>query len=415
MPHIICQHYYKIAHIGRGANAHVYKVKHVELGYIRALKVLNDYIENKEEKLYQSFLSECKTLLAIGNGGHPNIVRIYGPNLIDNHAVVEMDYIKGCTLDSYLRKNKFMPYHEVKTFMTDIVGAMAYSHYDIYGFLMDPEEDKLELDPQDGSKYIITPAKEAKLVEKYRVIHNDLHTNNVMRRDYDGRYVLLDFGLAVQNGECVRSSHMDDGSPEYKAPEKAEFGTVTTRGDVYSLGIMLYEVLAGRPPFVLSLGKNGKVSQGAIYTIFHQHKETIPQPILPLRKAAFEEAHPGISYTRDYPDWLDDVIMKCLEKNPDDRYADAKELFDEINSHLADSDSLEINRLKEENKRLTQQCVELKSQLTQLQERKTKRQTMTDDGFFDGPAKKSPKSSKPTGTAQKKTKGINPQQEEFNF
>ena len=97
--------YIKLAHTGKGANAHVYKVRHANLGYVRAIKVLNDYIENKEDKVYKSFLNECRTLLKIDNGCHPNIVRIYNPDLIDNHAVVEMDYVQGVTLDSYIKQH----------------------------------------------------------------------------------------------------------------------------------------------------------------------------------------------------------------------------------------------------------------------------------------------------------------------
>ena len=70
---IFYKNYLKLEHIGRGANAHVYKVKHAKLGHIRAIKILNDYIEDENDSSYQSFLKECKTLLKIGNGNHPNI------------------------------------------------------------------------------------------------------------------------------------------------------------------------------------------------------------------------------------------------------------------------------------------------------------------------------------------------------
>ena len=341
--------YIKLAHIGKGANAHVYQVKHAELGYIRAIKTLNDYIESKSDRAYQSFLKECKTLLAIGNGAHPNIVRIYGPDLIDNHAIVEMDYIQGTTLDSYIKEKGFMDFDEVKTFIHDIVGALAYTHHDIYKFLMNPEEDDLEIDPNDGKKFLISPEKEAELVKKYGIAHNDLHSNNVMRRDYDGSFVLLDFGLAVQDGKCVKSSRMGDGSPEYQAPEKFDSEAVDPRSDVYSLGVLMYELLAGRVPFELEVDSDGRTSQRSINNVLNQHLSATPQPILPLRKEAFEKAHPGMVYERDYPQWLDEIIMKCLAKKPEDRFANAKDLLDAFNTHLKNEkpDSRELSDLKE--------------------------------------------------------------------
>ena len=329
--------YIKLAHIGKGANAHVYKVRHAELGYIRAIKILNDYIEGKDERTYQSFLKECKTLLAIGNGAHPNIVRIYGPDLIENHAIVEMDYVQGITLDSYIKYKGFLDYEEVKIFIHDIVGALAYTHHDIYKFLMNPEEDDLQPDPNDGHKYVITPEKEAELVKKYGISHNDLHSNNIMRRDYDGHFVLLDFGLAVQDGKCVKSSRMGDGNPEYQAPEKFDNETADPRSDVYSLGILMYEILAGRVPFKMQYDNDGKVSQRAINDVLNKHFKSTPPPIIPFRKAAFENLTHGAVYQRDYPQWLDGVIMKCLAKNPKERYENAKALLDDINHFLKDA------------------------------------------------------------------------------
>lgn len=330
---IFYKNYLKLEHIGRGANAHVYKVKHAKLGHIRAIKILNDYIEDENDSSYQSFLKECKTLLKIGNGNHPNIVRIYGPDLIENHAIVEMDYIKGVTLDNYIKEKRYIGYDEIDTFIHDIVGALAYTHRDIYRFLMTPEEDNLDLDPNDGKKYLIPKEKEQELVNKYGIVHNDLHSNNVMRCDYDGRFVLLDFGLSKQNGVYVKSSCKSDGSPEYKAPEKYDSEDITPSSDVYSLGVLLYEVLTGRPPFVLDIGIDGRPSYAALNKICKQHKEENPPSIYLLRKEAFESVVPGAVYERDYPEWLDKIIMKCLSKSPKDRYTDARELLDDINRH----------------------------------------------------------------------------------
>lgn len=241
-----------------------------------------------------------------------------------------MDYVQGKSLYSYVKEKGFFDYEEVESFIHDIVGALAYTHHDIYKFLMDPEEDNLQLDPNDGKKYIISREKEAELVKKYGIAHNDLHSNNVMRRDYDDRFILLDFGLAVQDGKCIKSSGKADGHPEYMAPEKFDSGDITPRSDVYSLGVLMFEVLTGRPPFILEVDKNGIASQRANAKIRNEHLSQTPPSIFALRKEAFETQIPGAVYERDYPEWLDGVVMKCLAKNPEDRYADAKELLEDI-------------------------------------------------------------------------------------
>lgn len=330
---LFLKEYEKLRNLGKGSFAKVYKVKHEKLGYIRAIKVSNEIIDDENDRGYQTFLNECRTLLKIGNGCHHNIVRIYQPRMIDNRAMVEMDYVEGITLLEYLKREKFINYPEVIRFIKDVVGAMAYCHVDIYKFLMNPETDHLTPDPNDGRKYLIDADKEQELINEYGVTHNDLHSNNVMRRDYDGSYVLLDFGLSVQNGSCVKSSSRGDGAYEYCSPEKLERSEVSMQSDVYSLGILIYEVLAGRVPFPLEIDDSHSI-ESAKYRVFQQHLSSVPPEIEPLRRKAFETANPGERYKRDYPEWLDDVIMKCLAKKPADRYHNAKQLLTDINAHL---------------------------------------------------------------------------------
>lgn len=324
--------YINLGYLGRGGNASVYKVKHEKLGYFRAIKILKDcYIEDENDPLYRPFLKECVTLLKIN---HQSIVKIYRHDLIDHCAVVEMQYIKGVTLNNFVKEKKFVEYKEVETFIEDIVGALAYTHHDIYNDLMDPEKDNLDLDPNDGKKYVIPKEKEIKLVDKYGIVHNDLHSNNVMRCDLDGRFVLLDFGISKQNGEFVKSCSKFDGHPEYKAPEKFTGGEITFMSDVYSLGILMYEILAGRPPFIKD-------------SLEEKHRYETPPSIYPLREEAFKSVVPGAVYERDYPEWLEKMIMKCLSKSPKDRYTDARELLDDINRHKC-NDQKQTHRSKDD-------------------------------------------------------------------
>ena len=325
------QEYEKLRMIGKGSFATIWKVRHLTLGYVRAIKVSNDMIDSEDDPAYQTFLNECKVLLKIGNGSHPNIVRIYQPRLIENRAIVEMDYIDGETLNEYLQKHHFVPIEEVYRFFNEIVSALAYCHHDIYNFLMDPNEDDLVSDPNDGGKYIIDEETERRLVKKYAVTHNDIHSNNVMRRSYDGSFVLLDFGLSIQDGKAVKSSSRRGGALEYMSPEKFEDSSViTTQSDVYSLGIILYEVLTGRVPFVMDPDRYLSNPTASSFEMMTAHKTAIPPAIEPLRREAFEKAYPGQTYVKDYPDWLEAIIMKCLEKDPAQRYADAKELLDDF-------------------------------------------------------------------------------------
>lgn len=327
------EEYTLLEELGQGGFAKVYKVRHNKLDYVRAVRVLNDVITSEQDKTYQRFLDECKILLRLGNGNHPSIVHIYQPLYRAQRALVEMDYIDGCDLKSYVEKEQYLSCAEVMKVLVDIGSALAYCHVDIYKFCMDRDVDNLEDDPNDGTKVLIDEATRRRLIEKYRVIHNDLHTGNIMRRE-NGNFVLLDFGLAIQAGDVVRSSRRQGGAPEFMSPEKWENESeLSTQSDVYSFGVILYNLLAGRVPFPY----DGKIpnSQRAIYLVGEAHRNATPEPIFPLRKAAYEATHPDMTLDApDYPAWLEEVIMKCLEKDPANRFADAGELFDYVQAKL---------------------------------------------------------------------------------
>lgn len=329
---LFLEEYEKLRLLGKGSFASVYKVRHHRLGYVRAIKVSNDLITDENDPAYQTFLNECRVLLNIGNGSHPNIIRIYQPRLIANKAIVEMDFVDGLTLTEYMKKSPFISMDEFRRFAREIVGAMAYCHADLYKFLMDPDADNLVPDPADGSRWLIDSEKEAELREKYCVNHNDLHSNNIMRRNYDGSFVILDFGLAIQDNHCVKSSSRGDGAYEYCSPEKLDGKEITSASDVYSLGILLYELLAGQVPFVMDVASDGL--EKARYDVYMKHLHEHPAPILPLRRKAFERSHPGEVYMPDIPAGLEDVVMKCLSKKPSDRYRDASELLRDLETVL---------------------------------------------------------------------------------
>lgn len=334
--------YTLLAELGKGGFAKVYKVRHNELGYIRAIRVLNETVTDENSAAYQKFLRECKVLLRLGNGSHPNIVHIYQPRLLESHALVEMDFVDGTDISRYLSNNSnFLPANEVLRMVQQISSAIAYCHEDIYKFCIDPDEDKLENDPMDGSKWSIDDATRQRLIKKYKVIHNDIHSGNIMRRE-DGNFVLLDFGLAITGSDDVRnSSRHENGAVEYKAPEKWDNDALLTeQSDVYSFGVVMYEYLAGRVPFPFDKSLLNKTE--ATFKLNKAHKEQTPPPIFDLRKAYFEAKYPGRTYKKDYPDWLEEAIMRCLEKNPAKRFRNGKELHQFVMAKLQE----EINRKK---------------------------------------------------------------------
>ena len=325
------QDYTLLGEAGKGGFATVYKVRHNELGYVRAVRVLNaTIVRGAEDKTYQKFIEECRVLLRLGNGSHPNIVHIYQPLLRGQSALVEMDYVNGLDLSHYLEScDGFVEASEVIKLAEEIGSALSYCHEDIYKYCMDREEDDLQDDPEDGRKVLIDDATRERLIAKYRIIHNDIHSGNIMR-NCDGRYVLLDFGLAIEGDEVIRSSRRNNGAPEFKAPEKWDSDTdLSTFSDIYSFGVVLYEMLAGRVPFPFD--KNGGIN--AEYRLSIAHKEDAPEPIAELRKRAFEAKYPGRKYVKDYPDWLGELIMTCLEKNPKDRFSSGRALYDFVKEH----------------------------------------------------------------------------------
>jgi len=123
---------------------------------------------------------------------------------------------------------------------------------------------------------------------------------------------VFDFGLAKLTQEPESRELTCDGpvgTPLYMAPETLRHGTVSTRSDVYALGCLLYEMLAGCPPF----------ENGSLLALLEQHRD---HPVTP----------PSIKIGRELPFALEAIVMRCLAKDPDDRYGDARELGSELTS-----------------------------------------------------------------------------------
>ena len=316
--------------LGHSGFATVYKVRHNELGYIRAVRVLNETIVDESSKTYQNFLRECKVLLRFGNGNHPNIVHIYQPRLLDNKALVEMDFVDGKDIMHYLEQEQnYVPVEDVIRMATQMSSALAYCHEDIYRFCMDREMDNLQDDPNDGSKVLVDEPTRKRLIQKYKVIYNDIHSSKIVRRE-DGNFVLLAFDIDI-NGNGILRSNRFIVAPEFKSPEKWDDYTIQSeQSDIYNFGIVLFQYLAGRVPFPY----NTSISDHrAEFELAEAHLKTPPPSIEAIRKEFYERKYEGKEYKKDYPQWLEDMILKCLQKNPADRFRNGKELYDFIISH----------------------------------------------------------------------------------
>lgn len=330
-------------------------VKHKSLSYVRAIKKLK--INNPNEQLRRDFINECKTLSLLGTGLHPNIIKIYQFQIDNLPYYIEMDYVEGENFDKYAEKN-FLSFNEVCRFIKNIAGALAYCHN------YKDETGNLK-----------------------SIVHNDLHSANIIKRKEDGEYILLDFGLAIENGDIIRSSKRSAGWCEFMSPERSlmELQGVSPDGinkatpawDIYSLGCLIFVALTGRAPF--ALGKTCATD----YLVLQSHCDVDKlQPwkkIREYRHQHFVELNIPGEYHDDIPgDWLINIVAKCLSKNASERYQNAQELLDDFNMYYYkqnisyDAYIEEQNRRKlieEERDELVKYCNVLENEKIELKNR----------------------------------------------
>lgn len=288
-----------------GSFGKILKMRHKKLGYIRAIKELKN-IEGLSERDKEKFAQECKTLLQLSSGNHPNIVTIYNVHMDEDPPYFEMAWIEGENFDD-ISAGKFMGMDEVYRFINDIGNALAFCH-------------KGGVD-DDGKG----------------IVHNDLHPYNIIRSKVDNRYVLIDFGLAKESESQITGSLINTGAVEYISPERCDIqekgassdfakeGAITPKWDIYSFGCLVFQALTGRPPF-MSIQRlerygieNGGLTQ---YQIWQAHKEKDPDSIIELRKKLYERLyHKSLPKEEECPEWLISMVNKCLAK--EERYEDA--------------------------------------------------------------------------------------------
>ena len=277
-----------------GGQGSVYKGKRIG-EIITAVKILPTPIhsENTEDKNYRNFLNEVEKLKKVNEIPNPNVVKIVNSGLTESGSFpfIEMQYIEGPDLEELLQSPHapIFTIRETKKLAHQLANALAHCH-------------------------------------RVGVKHGDIKSNNVKFNTDTGNYILLDFGLAIMSDEQRRSSIQHAGAVEFMAPEQHD-GEMFFQTDVYSFGIILYELLAGVVPFPLN--NKGETSRNAVML---SHMEKPVPDLLSLRKINLPETWTEEVKAREMniPVWLLEVIKKCLEKNPEKRYANGSELQEAI-------------------------------------------------------------------------------------
>lgn len=246
--------------LGAGGMGHVYKVRNIISNRAEAMKVLLPDL-TAEPDLAMRFISEIRTLAGFD---HPNIAQLHTALQADNQLIMMMEFVEGYTLEQIARQRS-MPPAEVAGYVSQALGALGYAH-------------------------------------ERGVIHRDIKPANLMVTSH-GIVKLMDFGIAKSNAENNNQTKPGTtmGSLYYMSPEQVRGSGVDPRSDIYSVGIMLYELLAGRRPF----------EADTTFSILNQQLNVPPQPPI--------EVNPSLAPQ------LNQIILRALEKDPAQRFQSAEE------------------------------------------------------------------------------------------
>ncbi len=259
--------YEVIGELGQGAMGVVYKAKDPLIDREVAIKTINLSLAMDEREEYEArFYQEAK---AAGRLSHPNIVTIYDVGRSEDIAYIAMEYLQGQELRDILNETPLLPTSQVLDIIVQIARGLAYAH-------------------------------------EHDIVHRDVKPSNVMIVR-DGHTKITDFGIARMASAAVRTqTGMVLGSPKYMSPEQVLGKEIDRRSDIFSLGVMLYEMLTGQVPFI---GEN-------INAIMYQTLNTIP--------AAPSSVNPAV------PEMLDYIVAKAMAKDTDERYQNARDLADDL-------------------------------------------------------------------------------------
>jgi serine/threonine-protein kinase len=263
--------YQIIDELGRGAMGVVFKAHDPNLDINLALKVLRkERLAN--EPFVRRFMAEAR---ALGRLDHPEIVRVFNVDRDGEEVYIAMEFIQGEPISSLIKKQQFTP-AAIADFGARMAEALDYAH-------------------------------------KKGIIHRDVKPSNILCTT-EGKLKITDFGIAhIEDPSGVEETQAGEilGTPAYMSPEQVLGRAVDGRSDLFSLGIILYEMATGTRPFQ---------GQG-MNAIFHAITNENPAPIQTVNK--------------QIPEKLSAIIMKCLSKSPEGRYADGRELAAALRQAIA--------------------------------------------------------------------------------
>lgn len=263
----IADRYEVVGQIGTGGMSDVYKAKDHTLGRYVAIKVLKE--EFSEDTIFVTkFRSEAQAAAGLE---HPNIVNIYDVGSENGIHYIVMEYVEGITLKTYIEKKGQLNYKETLSIAIQVSRGIQAAH----------------------AKHII---------------HRDIKPQNIIIST-DGKVKVTDFGIARAVSEhTIHSDVM--GSVHYASPEQARNGYVSNRSDIYSLGIVMYEMVTGRVPF----------DGDSTVAVAIQHLQ--------------DEMVPPSTYAPNLPISLEKIIQKCTQKSPDRRYDSMESLLIDLRKAL---------------------------------------------------------------------------------
>ena len=249
-----------VRRLGAGGMANVYLAEDQELGRRVAIKILNDRHAN-DDQFVERFRREAKSAAGLS---HPNIVSIYDRGEAEGTYYIAMEHLDGRNLKELIVARGPAPVRIAIEYSRQILGALSFAH-------------------------------------RNKIVHRDIKPHNVLV-DGDGRLKVTDFGIARAGASQMTETGSIVGTAQYLSPEQARGGQIDQRSDLYSVGVVLYELLTGMVPF----------TGDSPVEIAMKHLSTTPAPPSSVR--------PDVSHD------LDLIVMRALAKDPDDRYQTAEEM-----------------------------------------------------------------------------------------